>query len=383
MKHFKSLVFAAAMLVAPVLATAEESSIVKVDAAKVEQRVTPYLYGSCMEDVNHEIYGGLYDQRIFGESFEEPAPMPRFEHFDVFDGKWSYGDGQLLSLASNGAKIVSKEPLTEGTVSVDMKFDKARSGVGLQNAGLLLCVSKPRVGADSFYGYEVSLSSDGKTLTIGKHKNNWEHIVDVAVGCTPTEWNNLKARIQGGAVEILLNDKSVCVFRLSDAELLNGSVALRVWNADTRFANMQIDGKPISLSAENPAEVSMQWDAVAQGDAVGRYTLDTADAYNGRNSQIIEYVSGRGAVGIANASLNRWGIAVRKGQKFEGRLYLKNISCAGRVVVTLESADGAKEYARCRIGGLSKEWKRHTFTLTSNTEDPNARMAVYIDAPGA
>jgi alpha-L-arabinofuranosidase len=30
------------------------------------------MYGSCIEDVNHEIYGGLYDQKIFGESFEEP-----------------------------------------------------------------------------------------------------------------------------------------------------------------------------------------------------------------------------------------------------------------------------------------------------------------------
>lgn len=383
MKQFSRVLYAAAMLLAPIFATAEESAVVKVNAAKVEQKVTPYLYGSCMEDVNHEIYGGLYDQRIFGESFEEPIPLPRFEHFDVFDGKWLNGDGELLSLAHAGAKIVSKEPITEGSVSVNIKFDKARSGAGLQNAGLLLCVSKPRVGADSFLGYEISLSGDGKTLTVGKHKNNWEHIVDVAVSCVPTEWNNLKARIQRGEVEILLNNKSVCVFRLSDPELSSGSVALRVWNADTRFADMQIDGKPISLYAEIPEEVSMQWDAAVKGDAVGRYMLDTADAYNGSNSQMIEFVSGRGAVGIANASLNRWGIAVRKGQKFEGRLYLKNISCTGRVVVTLESADGAKEYARCRMGGLSKEWKRHTFTLTSNADDSNARMAVYIDAPGA
>lgn len=372
------------MMVAPVFATAQEScAVVKVDAARVEQKVTPYLYGACIEDVNHEIYGGLYDQKIFGESFEEPVPAPRFDHFDVYDGKWSFSNGELLSLAHNGAKIVSKESITNGTVAVDIKFDKVSNGNAIKNAGLLLCVSKPRVGADSFYGYEVSLSNNGKILTVGKHKNNWEHIVDVAVSCTPTEWNNLKARIQGGKIEVLLNDKSVCTFTQSDSELLSGSVALRVWNADTRFANMQIDGKPLSLSAENPEEVSMQWKATKKDEAVGNYMLDVADAYNGHNSQVIEFVSGRGAVGIANASLNSWGIAVRKGQKFEGRLYLKNISYTGKVVVTLESADGSKEYARCRIGGLTKEWKRHTFTLTSNANDPKARMAVYIDAPGA
>ena len=302
MKIQKAL-YAAALLLVPMTTAAQESgATIKVEATKVEQKVTPYLYGSCIEDVNHEIYGGLYDQKIFGESFEEPIPAPRFEHFNVYDGEWSTTDGVLLSKAHNGAKIVSKEALGSGTVSVDIKFDKT-GGHGLQNAGLLLCVSRPRAGADSFYGYEVSLASDGKMITIGKHKNNWEHIVDVSVNCAPTEWNNLKARVQNRTVEILLNNKSVCTFRLSDEELLDGSVALRVWNVDTRFANMKINDKPISLNAEIPERVSMQWDAVSKGEAVGSYMLDSKDAYNGRNSQMVELTSGRGAIGITNASL--------------------------------------------------------------------------------
>ena len=61
-----------------------------MDAGKVENKITPYLYGACMEDVNHEIYGGLYDQKIFGESFEEPVSMDNFigsvsyTHLDVY-----------------------------------------------------------------------------------------------------------------------------------------------------------------------------------------------------------------------------------------------------------------------------------------------------------
>ena len=51
---------------------AAQDAVIRVDAGKVENKITPYLYGACMEDVNHEIYGGLYDQKIFGESFEEP-----------------------------------------------------------------------------------------------------------------------------------------------------------------------------------------------------------------------------------------------------------------------------------------------------------------------
>ena len=60
---------------------------ITVDASKVEGSVTPWLYGACIEDVNHEIYGGLYDQRIFGESFEEPVPNPLFDDCSAYEGE--------------------------------------------------------------------------------------------------------------------------------------------------------------------------------------------------------------------------------------------------------------------------------------------------------
>ena len=71
---------------------AAQDAVIRVDAGKVENKITPYLYGACMEDVNHEIYGGLYDQKIFGESFEEPVSMDNFigftpvsyTHLDVY-----------------------------------------------------------------------------------------------------------------------------------------------------------------------------------------------------------------------------------------------------------------------------------------------------------
>ena len=122
MLNIKKLIYAAALSFAPALMFAQgEEVLVKVDAAKVEQNITPYLYGSCIEDVNHEIYGGLYDQKIFGESFEEPAPNPLFDNFDVYDGKWSVDGNNIFSLAHGGAKLVSKEAVAEGTVEVDVK----------------------------------------------------------------------------------------------------------------------------------------------------------------------------------------------------------------------------------------------------------------------
>lgn len=126
-------------------------------------------------------------------------------------------------------------------------------------------------------------------------------------------------------------------------------------------------------------QVSRQWDAFSTGGAVAAYRHEVGDAYNGACSQSVEFVSGTGTVGIANAGLNRWGIAMRKGQTFEGRLYLRG---SGDVVVALQSADGTKEYASQRITGIGAAWKKFPFELTAAAADGDARFALYLDRPG-
>ena len=378
----KKLFYVVLLSAVPALLFAQgKKAVVKVDAGKVEQKITPYLYGACIEDVNHEIYGGLYDQKIFGESFEEPLANPSFDHFDVYEGKWSVQGNELASVAHPGAKVVTREECSGNyTVSVDLKYDApGRQGY---NAGLLVGVSRARGGADSFYGYEISLSGDGKKVVVGKHRNNWTPIAEIPVNVDPTAWNNLKTRQKGYVTEVLLNNKCICYFYILDRDMLAGRVALRVFNMSARFANFKINDADVSFAAKAPEQVSDRWDATIKGDAKCSFMLDSEDAYNGANSQLMEFVSGKGAVGVANMSLNRWGIAVRKGQTFEGRFYLKNISYKGKVTVALESADGTREYGRTTVGGLSKKWKRHTFTITSTADDPKARFAIYIDAPG-
>lgn len=55
----------------PTTRPAQEATI-RVDAATPGRPVSRYLTGACIEDVNHEISGGIYSQLIFGESFQEP-----------------------------------------------------------------------------------------------------------------------------------------------------------------------------------------------------------------------------------------------------------------------------------------------------------------------
>lgn len=357
-------------------------AVISVDAAKVEQEITPYLYGACIEDVNHEIYGGLYDQKIFGESFEEPAPAPKFEDFSVYEGNWSVLNNEVQAVSHPGAKLVyNRKEIAGGSIETELKFNG-----GGENAGLLLRVSQPGNGADNFYGYEISLASNGEKIVIGKHKKNFEHVKDIPVKCNPVIWNHLKAVMANQRIEIFLNGESVCVFDDNDPDLKTGYPALRVWNSNAVFRNMQLtsDNKSQALSFKTipVQQISSQWDACETGDVKAHYTLDTKGAYNGKHSQIIELVSGRGTAGIVNSGLNRWGIAVRKGQKLQGRFYLKSNNYKGIVTVALQSEDGKTAYARQQISGLSGQWEKYSFDLTSDFDDKKARFAVYIDQPG-
>lgn len=362
--------------------TQEADAVINVDATKVEQEITPYLYGACIEDVNHEIYGGLYDQKIFGESFEEPVPSPQFEDFDIYEGHWSVSNNELKAISHPGAKFVyNKKEMAEGSVSTEIKF----SGGG-ENAGLLLRVSQPGNGADSFNGYEISLASNGEKIVIGKHKQNFEPMKEVPVSCNPSAWNHLKAVMKDGKVEIFLNGKSVYAFDDDDSVLKTGYPALRVWHSNALFRNMQLgsgnETTTLSFKTIPTKQISHQWDAYEAGNIKADYLLDTKEAYNGNNSQIIEKISGQGVVGIANSGLNRWGIAVREGQVFQGRLYLKSNNYKGSVTVALQSEDGNTEYAKQQIDDIEGEWKKYAFTLTSKSTDKKARFVVFIDQPG-
>ena len=194
--------------------TSKSHARISVDAAKVMNKISSTMYGSCIEDVNHEIYGGLYDQRLFGESFEEPAATFK-----------AIGTGDIHT-------------------------------------------------------------------------------------------------------------------------------------------------------------VSSMWDTVQTGAKGSLLTLDSSHSYTGRQSQVILHAGAPGKIGIANRGLNRWGIALRKGQQFAGRIYLRAQQLKGPVTVALQSADGTKTYAIQKIKAVTTEWEKYSFRLTSNGTDAKSRFVIYIENPG-
>ncbi len=219
---------------------------ITIDAASIENSINHFIYGSCIEDVNHEIYGGLYDQKIFGESFEEDSPGMLFKDFEHYGGNWHGNENQVAVSADAGAKLVSKIQLNDGNVSVELKFDTYS-----EVAGLILRVSQPSIGADDFNGYEVSLNPKTQRILLGKHQYNWQAIKEAPVNFIPGEWNRLRAELTGNQIRLFLNDETIPVIDYTDnnAPLLSGTVGIRTFNSDVSFRNLKIGNENVSFQS--------------------------------------------------------------------------------------------------------------------------------------
>ncbi|HVS39704.1 MAG TPA: alpha-L-arabinofuranosidase C-terminal domain-containing protein [Gemmataceae bacterium] len=376
------------LLAAAAFAATPPDSTIAVDAGKVLNQTTRLHYGSCIEDVNHEIYGGLYAQQIFGESFEEP---PRFapRGWTDYGGRWSVKDGVCSVAADAGAKILRNEPdFSDGAVECDVNLAASRADIG----GLLVRVQQPRVGADSFLGYEISVNARAGRVLLGRHRNDWKLLQDAPAAVKPGAWHRLRVECAGKDVAVFLDgDKTPLItYTDSDAPILSGKVGLRTWNSDASFRRCAVEtgGKRITddfaSTADSPADhVSGMWDGVRNGGAVARFDWDDDNPYNSAHSQKIEMLRGDGTAGVANRGLNRWGLSVRDGRTCAGRLYLRQAGYDGKVTVALQSADGGRTYAKQEIGPISKDWMRYEFSLKPNADDANARFTVWIDRPGA
>jgi len=349
---------------------------ITVEPSHVLGHTTRAMYGACMEDVNHEVYGGIYSQRIFGESFEEPPPGTSPRGWLRLGGEWSPGaTGIICSRGGGGPKLVREMPdLGDGTIETQIRLS---NDLG-DNAGLLVRVSKAGVGADDFDGYEISLSSKSRQIILGRHRHDFHLLKSVEAPVGSSRWHRLRVNLLGARIRVFLDDETAPRIDFTDDQPLGpGKVALRNWNADAEYRDVRINEEtaPMSLAAEG---VSRLWDRVATGEARARFAVEEG-AYNGTLCQRIEHLGGSGRAGVANRGLNRWGISVRQGHAMEGRIYLRGD--VGSATVALQSADGARTYATQHLT-LGPNWTKARFQLKSSATDPSARFAIWIDRPG-
>jgi hypothetical protein len=369
-------------LVAP--AAAQEAGI-RIDASRVTAHVGRHLAGACIEDVNHEIYGGLYSQMIFGESFQEPSAQSPVKGFHAYGGRWSVVEGELRAGAGEGPKLVSDHAaFTDGEVSVEVFFPDRKPG----NAGLIVKVGRPQFGADNFDGYEVSLDPQRGVLVLGRHRRSWEPIKDTACEVPPGHWIELRVKMRGRTLDVLVNGKAVITYEDRDHSLPAGAIGLRPWQREARYRNLSITtgGKTTKLSFEadeaSMQEVSGMWAPLRRGTAVGRHTLETERPFLGKQSQKVVFTDGTGEVGIENRGLNRQGMCFRAGKVYEGYVWARAEKPTD-LWISLESQDGARVHAETKLRFAGNAWQKLGFNLTPANDEETGRLALKLKEPGA
>ncbi len=168
-----------------------------------------------------------------------------------YGGQWTLRrDGVVEVMAEQGPKLLWDEvAVKDGEVSVEVKMLPGAANIG----GLIFCVSDPKVGADNWYGYELSLDLPNKSLLFGEHRNNWTPMARVSAGIEAGRWHRLRSRIesqpQGGTkLTVWLDDISDPVLeQFLPQPLPGGGVGLRTWGSAMEFRDFSIraDGKEV------------------------------------------------------------------------------------------------------------------------------------------
>jgi hypothetical protein len=372
------------LLVCAATAAAQDATI-RIDAGQVTQRVGRYLAGACIEDVNHEIYGGIYSQMVFGESFKEPAPQSPVKGFRVYDGQWKVEKDELHAGAGEGPKLVSEQPVfAEGEAGVEVYFADRKAG----NAGLIVKVNKPGLGADNFDGYEVSLDPKLGVLRLGRHRHNWEHIKDTPCDVPTGQWIALAVKMTERRLEVTVGGKSVITYEDREHPLPAGRVGLRQWQREARYRDLWVKTGdkttklPFERDTESPGAVSGQWAPLRRGTARSAFALESDRPFVGKQSQKIAFTEGKGEAGIENRGLNRQGMCFRAGKVYEGYVWVRGERPV-ELWLALESGDGSKVHAETRLRVESGDWDRMSFTFTPQADEETGRLALKLKQPGA
>ena len=152
----------------------------------------------------------------------------------------------------------------------------------------------------------------------------------------------------------------------------------------TPVDSLPADQRKLILEKINSGEhVSRFWRKVNIGTAQGKFSLPTENTFNGRRDQKIQFVSGKGEVGVDNMGVLRMGINFQKGKNYEGLLRVKNPK-ACTLYVALLNADGTVKLTEKAISlkASPDAFQKIEFDLIPTKSDIKGRFAVIMKEPG-
>ena len=189
------------------------------------------LLGCCLGLQAHAVAASLWTSDESLPSLEAPSPVPGFR---AYGGNWSVKDGVLWATADAGSKLLlDSAALSNGEAGVEVLLSDKRAG----NAGFIVKVTEPGVGADRFSGYEVSLYADLQILRLGRHRQNFELLRDVPCAVPVNEWIPLVVRMTEKTLEVSVSGKTILAYEDKEHPLATGALGFRPWQREARYRN--------------------------------------------------------------------------------------------------------------------------------------------------
>ncbi len=382
-------------LTATAAETRPPSASMTIHADQVVGKVSQYLTGSCLEDIQHEIYPGLYSQMLFGESFQEPPPPEPMAGITAVPrdyGAWYLNaDGELGmdELTEPSFLMYDGAELANGATGVEMKILRGSD----EWAGMLIKLSEPGNRMHQFNAYCVCFNRDGQMFLRGFGKQDIKS-EQLPFKAGFDQWFTLEVRTTGKALGLFIDGKSVFQFDEGQRPAANGKVGLYSAFSKVRFRNWWIDAgagrKSIALQPQgdnwSTAQLSGMWRGVRSGTATGSFGINKEEPFAGRRCQRMSFTAGAGTIGIENRGLRRAGLCFRAGKPYEGLMWIRTDQQVP-LTVALQSADGSRTYASQLLNTAAVSataehgWKRLDFTLTPTAEDIAGRFTILLEKP--
>ncbi len=412
--------FAVGLSLLALCASAQEAVRLDIDTRHIDGHIDPLIYGQLFEHIYFSANNGVWQEMIYGRSFE-PEHYPGIPPRDgYFDGWFADGEGVLHSPTRYEQPI----PLTElDTDSYDIEMDVAWRAYRLPgrrwSGGLLDLRFAFKDQADgepyflrlydpAFEGQRFSLAqtqsqieADNQAKALAqaqKQASSAEFSIATRVekevpsfgGRTrrvialdplvtararaeqtdQTAWHHVRISCRGRRVTVWWDGRRLLSKTLPTGRRHN---AVTLWEnyTEARFRNIRIlsaDGRQTFFEGlpEQVAlpDVAPEWTAF--GDAVFRLVKG-----NAVNMDYAQQISARGLSGLQQGPQ-----PVRPGEVFVGSVYARG---DGRARLSVGLRHGGEWVVRKSLGCPSPDWQCYEFTLDGGAWEGDADFAIAAE----
>jgi hypothetical protein len=223
-----------------------------VQSSEPDERITLIPFGA--EDLRLTDFPVLGDPRA-------PLSHPITFNFDTNEtagwswigGGWWVHDGKLRTTFTGAAP--GFKALIERVTCGDVRIEAEVTPPPVGDAGVVLRVRKPSIGADAYEGYYAGVSSDSQQVILGRADGkNWTllKIISHPIRRGDDQATKLKVTAIGDRIEVRINDEADPAIALSDDHFSDaGRVGVRVYCTDNDRAIAAFDNLTVTPVGKN------------------------------------------------------------------------------------------------------------------------------------